>query len=140
MLRICSLLQRTFTPAVRAWTEIPSVQVTCTPDRETAYEVTINGQQYKQQVFTFWSKTWVNQYSVDVSFTVPDEVPEGTRIVNMDNQDITTITTEATGDGYAGKFKVLYPLESVEGKTGSVQLSFSTTSTNTLFFTQFAKK
>ena len=109
-----------------AWTEIPSVQVTCTPDRETAYEVTINGQQYKQQVFTFWSKTWVNQYSVDVSFTVPDEVPEGTRIVNMDNQDITTITTEATGDGYAGKFKVLYPLESVEGKTGSVQLSFST--------------
>ena len=105
-----------------AWTEIPSVQVTCTPDRETAYEVTINGQQYKQQVFTFWSKTWVNQYSVDVSFTVPDEVPEGTRIVNMDNQDITTITTEATGDGYAGKFKVLYPLESVEGKTGSVQL------------------
>ena len=91
-----------------AWTEIPSVQVTCTPDRETAYEVTINGQQYKQQVFTFWSKTWVNEYSVDVSFTVPDEVPEGTRIVNMDNQDITTITTEATGDGYAGKFKVLY--------------------------------
>ena len=53
-------------------------------------------------------------------------VPEGTRIVDMNNRDITTITTEATGDGYAGKFKVLYPMESVQGKTGSVQLSFST--------------
>ena len=44
----------------------------------------------------------------------------------MNNQDITTITTEGTGDGYAGKFKILYPLESVQGKTGSVQLSFNT--------------
>ena len=44
----------------------------------------------------------------------------------MNNRDITTITTEGTGDGYAGKFKVLYPLESVEGETGSVQLSFRT--------------
>ena len=40
----------------------------------------------------------------------------GTRIVDMNNQDITTITTEGTGDGYAGKFKILYPLESVQGK------------------------
>ena len=65
-------------------------------------------------------------YDVKVAFTNPDDVPEGTRIVNMSNQDITSITTESTGDGYAGKFKVLYPLESVQGNTGSVQLSFST--------------
>ena len=57
---------------------------------------------------------------------MPDDVPDGTRIVDMNNQDITTITTEGTGDGYAGKFKILYPLESVQGKTGSVQLSFNT--------------
>ena len=44
----------------------------------------------------------------------------------MNNRDITTITTEGTGDGYAGQFKVLYPVESIEGKTGSVQLSFRT--------------
>ena len=44
----------------------------------------------------------------------------------MNNRDITTITTEGTGDGYAGQFKVLYPMESIEGKTGSVQLSFRT--------------
>lgn len=80
----------------------------------------------KQQIFTFWSKTWVCDYDVKVAFTNPDDVPEGTRIVNMSNQDITSITTESTGDGYAGKFKVLYPLESVQGNTGSVQLSFST--------------
>ena len=87
---------------------------------------TIDGKQYKQQVFTFWSKTWVCDYAVEVSFTDPGSVPRGTRIVDMNNRDITTITTEGTGDGYAGKFKVLYPLESVEGETGSVQLSFRT--------------
>ena len=109
-----------------AWNEMLSPEVTCTPDRDTAYEVTIDGKQYKQQVFTFWSKTWVCDYSVNVAFSVPDDVPDGTRIVDMNNQDITTITTEGTGDGYAGKFKILYPLESVQGKTGSVQLSFNT--------------
>ena len=109
-----------------AWNEMLSPEVSCTPDRDTAYEVTIDGKQYKQQVFTFWSKTWVCDYSVNVAFSVPDDVPDGTRIVDMNNQDITTITTEGTGDGYAGKFKVLYPLESVQGETGSVQLSFST--------------
>ena len=109
-----------------AWNEMLSPEVTCTPDRDTAYEVTIDGKQYKQQVFTFWSKTWVCDYSVNVAFSVPDDVPDGTRIVDMNNQDITTITTDGTGDGYAGKFKILYPLESVQGKTGSVQLSFNT--------------
>lgn len=109
-----------------AWTEVLSPEITCTPDRDTAYQVTIDGKQYKQQVFTFWSKTWVCDYSVEVFFTDPASAPEGTRIVDMDNRDITTITTEGTGDGYAGKFKVLYPLESVQGETGSVQLSFRT--------------
>ena len=109
-----------------AWTEVLAPEVTCTPDRDTAYQVTIDGKQYKQQIITFWSKTWVCDYSVEVFFTDPASVPEGTRIVDMDNRDITTITTEGTGDGYAGKFKVLYPLESVQGETGSVQLSFRT--------------
>ncbi len=34
----------------------------------------------------------------------------------MDNKDITTITTSGTGDGYGGKFKVLYPAAAVAGK------------------------
>lgn len=109
-----------------AWTEVLAPEVTCTPDRDTAYQVTIDGKQYKQQIFTFWSKTWVCDYSVEVFFTDPASVPDGTRVVDMNNRDITTITTEGTGDGYAGQFKVLYPLESVDGETGSVQLSFRT--------------
>lgn len=109
-----------------AWTEVLTPSITCTPDRDVAYDVTIDGKEYKQQVFTFWSKTWVCNYAVSVAFTDPDSVPEGTRIVDMDNKDITTITTSSTGDGYSGQFKVLYPAESVEGQTGSAQLSFST--------------
>lgn len=108
-----------------AWNEILTPQVTCIPDRDTAYDVTINGKPYKQQVFTYWSKTWVCDYAVKVAFTDPASVPAGTRIVDMNNNDITTLTTSGTGDGYAAKFKVIYPAESVEGQTGSVQLSFS---------------
>lgn len=109
-----------------AWNELLAPEVTCTPDRPTAYEVTIDGKQYKQQVFTFWSKTWVCDYAVEVFFTDPGSVPQGTRIVDMNNRDITTITTKGIGNGYAGQFKVLYPLESVDGESGNVQLSFRT--------------
>ena len=107
-----------------AWDEILSPQVTCTPDRDVAYQVTIDGKQYKQQVFTLWSETWVFDYDVTVSFADPGEIPSGARIVDENNQDITAVTTSPTGDGYAGKFKVLYPEESIEGESGTVQLSF----------------
>ena len=52
-------------------------------------------------------------------------MPAGTKIVDMDNNEITAVTTEPTGDGYAGQFKVLYPADSVAGKSGNVQLSLS---------------
>ncbi len=108
------------------WNKVLSPRVTATPDRETAYPVTVDGRQYRQQVFTLHSDTWVCDYTIKVSFTDPASVPDGTRIVDMDNNDITAITTSGTGDGYAGKFKILYPVSSVAGKTGSVQLSFIT--------------
>ena len=109
-----------------AWSKVYSPRVTATADRDTAYAVTVGGQQYKQQVFTVHSDTWVCNYAIRVSFSDPAAVPAGTRIVDMDNKDITTITTSGTGDGYGGKFKVLYPAAAVAGKTGSVQLSFTT--------------
>lgn len=109
-----------------AWNKIYSPRVTAAPDRDTAYAVTVDGQQYKQQVFTVHSDTWVCNYAIRVAFSDPASVPAGTRIVDMDNKDITTITTSGTGDGYAGKFKVLYPAATVADKTGSVQLSFTT--------------
>lgn len=109
-----------------AWNKVYSPRVTATPDRDTAYAVTVDGQQYKQQVFTIHSDTWVRNYAIRVAFSDPASVPAGARIVDMDNKDITTITTSGTGDGYGGKFKVLYPAAAVAGKTGSVQLSFTT--------------
>lgn len=42
-----------------AWSKVYSPRVTATADRDTAYAVTVNGQQYKQQVFTVHSDTWV---------------------------------------------------------------------------------
>ncbi len=107
-----------------AWGEALSPEVTCTPDRNTAYPVTIDGKQYKQQVFTVHSKTWVCDYTIYVAFTNPDDVPAGTRIVDMENRDITRITAENIDTGLAGKFKVLYPADEIEGKSGNVQLSF----------------
>ena len=109
-----------------AWNKVYSPRVTATPDRDTAYAVTVDGQQYKQQVFTIHSDTWVCNYAIRVAFSDPASVPAGARIVDMNNKDITTITTSGTGDGYGGKFKVLYPAAEVAGKTGSVQLSFTT--------------
>ena len=109
-----------------AWSKVYSPRVTATADRDTAYAVTVNGQQYKQQVFTVHSDTWVCNYAIRVAFSDPASVPAGARIVDMNNKDITTITTSGTGDGYGGKFKVLYPAAAVAGKTGSVQLSFTT--------------
>ena len=109
-----------------AWSKMYSPRVTAAPDRDTAYAVTVDGQQYKQQVFTVHSDTWVCDYAIRVAFSDPASVPAGTRIVDMNNKDITTITTSGTGDGYGGKFKVLYPAAAVAGKTGSVQLSFTT--------------
>ena len=100
-------------------------RMTVTADKSTAYPVTIGGQEYKQQVFTVWSETWVYNYDVSLAFSDPDSVPEGTKIVDTNNNEITAVTTKYTSDGYAGTFKVLYPADSVEGQSGNVQLSLS---------------
>ena len=109
-----------------AWTKVLSPNVTTEPDQEVAYPVTVNGQEYLQQIFTVTSETWVCDYTVNVGFTDPSAVPAGTKIVDMNNQEIDVVTTQATGNGYAGQFKVLYPVGSVEGQNGSVQLSLRT--------------
>ena len=106
-----------------SWNEMKRPEVTCVPDREKAYPVTIDGVQYLQQVFTFESKTWVCDYEVSISIADPASAPEGTRIVDMDGQDITALRAEWTGDGHGGQFKVLYPASSVEDQSGSIQLN-----------------
>ena len=107
------------------WTSVAEPQLTTSPDQEAAYPVTIDGAAYHQQVFTVTSPTWVDGQAVNVSFQDGTDVPEGTRIVDENNQDITQVKVSNTGDGYKGTFKVLYPEDSVAGQTGSVQLSLS---------------
>lgn len=100
-------------------------RMTVTADKSTAYPVTIGSQEYKQQLFTVWSETWVYNYDVSVAFSDPDSVPEGTKIVDTNNKEITAVTTKPTSDGYAGTFKVLYPMDSIQGQSGNIQLSLS---------------
>ena len=105
------------------WNRVPQPTITVTADKDSAYPVTIDGKEYLQQVFTADSETWVCDYDIDIGFTMPDEVPEGTRIVDMNNNDITKIRTSPNGASYAGQFKVLYPKDSVADQTGAVQMS-----------------
>ena len=102
-----------------------SPRMTVTAETSVAYPVTINGEEYKQQVFTVWSETWVYDYDVSVAFSDPGSVPNGAKIVDANNNEITAVTTQPTSDGYAGTFKVLYPADSVAGQSGNVQLSLS---------------
>ena len=122
--KILAAAKQIYTRGV-TWASVPTPRLTTETDRSSAYPVTINGTDYIQQVFTVTSETWVCDYDIAVSFTDPASVPSGTKIVDMDNREITAITTEATGKGYAGQFKVLYPAGSVNGESGGVQLSFS---------------
>ena len=108
-----------------AWTSVAEPQLTTSPDQEAAYPVTIDGAAYRQQVFTVTSPTWVDGQAVNVSFQDGTDVPEGARIVDENNQDITQVKVSNTGDGYKGTFKVLYPEDCVAGQSGSVQLSLS---------------
>lgn len=109
-----------------AWSTVLSPNVTVEADQDVAYPTSVNGQEYLQQVFTVTSETWVCDYAINVAFSDPSAVPAGTKIVDMNNREIDVITTQATGQGYAGQFKVLYPAGSVEAQSGSVQLSFRT--------------
>lgn len=105
------------------WNRVPQPTITVTADKGSAYPVTVDGKEYLQQVFTVDSETWVCDYDIDIGFTMPDEVPEGTRIVDMNNNDITKIRTSSNGASYAGQFKVLYLKDSVSDQTGAVQMS-----------------
>ena len=109
------------------WNAIPQATLTATPDRESAYDVTIGGEKYKQQIFTVTAGSWVCDYTVNVAFSNPSQAPEGAKIVGMDNREISAIQTEYTNASqtYEGQFKVLYPADSVAGQSGTAQLTLS---------------
>ena len=108
------------------WNNLVSHKLTAQPDRASAYPVTIDGQNYYQQIFTVTSETWAIGQKAAV--TLAGSVPEGTKIVDLQNQETSTVTLTTKGDmGYQGQIKVLYPASAIEGKTGNVQLNLSAT-------------
>ena len=112
------------------WDRIYTPKLTVQADQEYAYPVTINGTEYLQQEVTVTSETWV-EYYINVAFADETAVPAGTKIVDMSNKKTNKITFQSTGNGYIGKFKILYPKESVNDSLNSstnsekaVQLNF----------------
>ena len=122
--RLLEAVKKIYTAGM-AWDHVPTPQLTAVADQETAYPVTVDGKAYYQQIFTLTSDTWVCNYAVNIEFQNPEDVPQGTRITDLDNKDITVVTTGNDKGIYTGQFKVLYPAESIEGKTGSVQFALS---------------
>ena len=88
--------------------------LTVIPDQQNAYEVQIDGETYLQQVYTVKSGTWVDGLEISIWFDSED-VPDGMKIVNMNNQEIEKIPVESSG--YQGQFKVICPKDSITGNT-----------------------
>ena len=110
-----------------AWTQLYSPKLTATADKNNAYPATVNGQSCYQQIFTIDSDTWA---LTPVALSLEEGAPSGTKLLDMDNNEISTIklATERTGGaGYQAKVKVVYPASSVEGQTGTAQLVLNTT-------------
>ena len=108
------------------WNNIVGPRLTAQPDRASAYPVTINGEHYYQQIFTVTSETWA--VGLKAAATLAGNVPAGTKIVDLQDQETATVSLSTKGDvGYQGQIKVLYPAASIEGKAGSVQLNLSAT-------------
>ena len=106
------------------WNSIPTPRLTATADRDVAYPVTINGQPCYQQIITVSSDTW----SIGtVKLGLPDNAPAGTKILDMNDQEITelTMSTFTFVDGHKGQCKIVYPASSIEGQTGTVQLKMT---------------
>lgn len=114
------------------WDKIYTPKLAVQADQEYAYPVTINGTEYLQQEVTVTSETWV-QYYIQVSFADESAVPAGTKIVDLNNKETNKITFQSTGQGYSGKFKILYPKDVLSSSNntsasnaseGAVQLNF----------------
>lgn len=109
------------------WDRIYTPKLTVQADQEYAYPVTINGTEYLQQEVTVTSETWV-EYYINVAFADETSVPQGTKIVDLNDKETNKITFQSTGQGYSGKFKILYPKNSLNSSTnaseGAVQLNF----------------
>ena len=105
------------------WDKMVSPKLTATADQDTAYPVTINGEQYYQQVITINSETWPIE---TVKLNLANGAPDGAKILDMNNQEIDRLTVSTSGsNGYEAQCKIVYPASEVEGQTGTAQLNMN---------------
>ena len=107
------------------WDKLVEPKLTATPDRDTAYAATVNGESVYQQIMTVTSETW----SIEpVVLSLAAGAPSGTKILDMNNSEVSRLNiTDATrgDDGYSWQVKIVYPASAVEGEDGTVQLNMS---------------
>ena len=124
--RVLQAAKDIYTRGMR-WDKLVEPRLTATPDRDTAYAATINGESCYQQVFTVTSETW----SVEpVLIALAEGAPNGAKILDMDNNEISALNIRnATygSDGYSWQVKVVYPASSIEGQTGTTKLTMRST-------------
>ncbi|MDY6366016.1 MAG: SpaA isopeptide-forming pilin-related protein, partial [Oscillospiraceae bacterium] len=107
------------------WDKLVEPKLTATPDRDTAYAATVNGESVYQQIFTVTSETW----SIEpVVLSLASGAPSGTKILDMSNNEVSRLNiANAThgDDGYTWQVKVVYPALAVAGEDGTVQLNMN---------------
>lgn len=107
------------------WDKLVEPKLTATPDRDTAYAATVNGESVYQQIFTVTSETW----SIEpVVLSLASGAPSGTKILDMSNNEVSrpNIANATHGDdGYSWQVKVVYPASAVAGEDGTVQLNMN---------------
>ena len=109
------------------WSQLVEPKMTAVPDRDEAYPVTINGEACYQQVYTLKTETWS---ITPINIELAAGAPAGTKIMDMDNHEISSMivtTAAASGTGFEGQFKVVFPASSVEGQEGTAQINLSST-------------
>jgi len=105
------------------WDKLVNPKLTAVPDRDEAYLTTINGEQAYQQVFTVNTETW----SIEpIHIELAAGAPAGTKIMDLNNNEISSLTVTtaaASGTGYEGQFKVVFPASVAEGQDGTAQIN-----------------
>lgn len=105
------------------WTSTIQPTLTATPVTSQVIEDNINSN-YLSQTFIVKANTYLPNGAVGVSFAEGD-VPDGVKIVDANtNQPITQFNVQLDGNYHTGKFKVLYPKDSVDD-IGQVQIKLS---------------
>ena len=120
--RVLQATKDTYTRGMR-WNKLVEPKLTATPDRDEAYPVTINGEPCYQQVFKVTSETWSYE---PVLIELAEGAPEGTKILDMDNNPVSALRSEEAdfgNDGYSWSVKVVYPKDAIGDRSGTCRIS-----------------